>query len=275
VGARALFFAWQNIARRYPPPFCCTERYVLRHANQALAGSKEAKEVLRTKGYSGPISVIPQFGVDPDMYRFSVPRPLDENGGSRPFIVGYSGRLVREKGVDLLLRAAAGLEGMWQLWLLGEGPERRRLVDLVEELDLVAHVVFKGMMPPSHMPDVYPLLDALVLPSRTRANWKEQFGRVLIEAMSCGVPVVGSDSGEIPHVIGEAGLVFPEGDVAALRSALERLRRDYGLRKRLATRGRARVLAQYTQAQVATATYDVYADMMKMWPGEIGSCPSR
>ena len=51
-------------------------------------------------------------------------------------------------------------------------------------------------------------LHALVLPSRTTPRWKEQFGRVLIEAMACGVPPVGSDSGEIPHVIDDAGLVF-------------------------------------------------------------------
>jgi len=101
-------------------------------------------------------------------------------------------------------------------------------------------------------------LDALVLPSRTRPNWKEQFGRVLVEAMACGVPVIGSDSGEIPHVIGDAGLIFPEEQVEILRAHLARLLGDPGLRADLAQRGRERVLARFTQAQVASQTYQVY-----------------
>jgi glycosyltransferase involved in cell wall biosynthesis len=105
-------------------------------------------------------------------------------------------------------------------------------------------------------------LDALVLPSLTRPNWKEQFGRVLVEAMACGVPVVGSDSGEIPHVVGEAGLIFPEGDVEALRDRLARLAADARFRADLAARGRARVLAHYTQARIAEATCAVYQHLL-------------
>ena len=72
-------------------------------------------------------------------------------------------------------------------------------------------------MPSTEVPAVLRALDVLVLPSLTTPSWKEQFGRVLQEAMACAIPVVGSDSGEIPHVIGDAGLVTPEGDAAALR----------------------------------------------------------
>jgi quercetin dioxygenase-like cupin family protein len=85
-------------------------------------------------------------------------------------------------------------------------------------------------------------LDALVLPSLTRPNWKEQFGRVLVEAMACGVPVVGSDSGEIPRVIGQAGLSFPEGDAGALRASLAELMGSERRRAELGARGRIRVL---------------------------------
>ena len=113
------------------------------------------------------------------------------------------------------------------------------------------------------MPAYLTGLDVLVLPSRTRPNWKEQFGRVLVEAMACGVPVIGSTCGEIPQVIGDAGLVFPEEDVNALREALLHLQRDDNLRRDLAERGRARVLSHYTQKQVAAATVDVYRQMMR------------
>jgi glycosyltransferase involved in cell wall biosynthesis len=111
------------------------------------------------------------------------------------------------------------------------------------------------------MPDYYRGLDLLVLPSRTRPNWKEQFGRVLIEAMATGVPVVGSDSGEIPHVIGDAGIIFPEDDVVTLRETIEKIMGDEELRRRLAQAGRERVLERYTQAQIALETYQVYQEI--------------
>jgi glycosyltransferase involved in cell wall biosynthesis len=112
------------------------------------------------------------------------------------------------------------------------------------------------------MPEILNTMDALVLPSRTRRNWKEQFGRALIEAMACDVPVVGSDSGEIPHVIGEAGLVFPEGDVTALTAHLASLRDSADLRHDLGSRGRARVLERFTQARIAEQTYRAYLQML-------------
>ena len=115
-------------------------------------------------------------------------------------------------------------------------------------------VDFLGQRASTQMPDVYPTFDVLVLPSLTRPNWKEQFGRVLIEAMACGVPVIGSDSGEIPNVIGDAGLIFPEGDIDALRDSIASLLADPGRRARYAEAGRQRVLAEFTQAQIAAAT---------------------
>ena len=106
-------------------------------------------------------------------------------------------------------------------------------------------------------------LDVLVLPSRSRSNWKEQFGRVLVDAMACGVPVIGSTCGEIPNVIGDAGLIFPEGDAAALRDRLRALQNDRSLRRDLAQRGRQRVLDRFTQEQIAQQTYEVYCDVMR------------
>jgi glycosyltransferase involved in cell wall biosynthesis len=171
--------------------------------------------------------------------------------------VGYAGRLVPEKGVDLLLQAAAQTPGV-RVRIVGAGPERRGLADLIEKLDLRSRASLEPMLPSTQMPALLAELDALVLPSRTRPNWMEQFGRVLIEAMACGVPVIGSDSGELPNVIGDAGLVFPEADVAALAAHLRRLRDDPALRADLAERGRARVLSRYTQQTIAEQTFAVY-----------------
>ena len=114
------------------------------------------------------------------------------------------------------------------------------------------------------MPAFYASLDALVLPSHTTPTWKEQFGRVLIEAMACETVVVGSDSGEIPQVIGAAGMIYPEGNPEALAERLAHLAGDPALRAQLAQQGRARVLAHFTQQCVAEATWQVYQQMKQV-----------
>ncbi len=255
AGCRTLFFCWQNILRRYPPPFSLGERYVLRGADHAIAGTTGAAGVLRAKGYGGPLSVIPQFGIDPQRFRPAEDRP------PRPFTIGYFGRLVAEKGLRSLLRALARLDSDSQLLAVGDGPLRPELKAMAQQLDLAGRVRLEAAKPSSAMPAQYGRIDALVLPSLTRRNWKEQFGRVLVEAMASGVPVVGSNSGAIPAVIDDAGLIYPEGDAAALAGQIQRLQREDGLRRRLAQRGRERALQQFTHAGVAEATVAVYREL--------------
>ena len=258
LGARVLWFTWQNLNRRYPLPFHLIERYNLHHADYGIVGSAGAAAVWREKGFTGPLAVIPQFGVDPDIFG---PRDGERDIPSG-FAIGYVGRLVPEKGVDLLLWAAAGMGGDWHLDVVGAGAERERLRGLAYHLGLGDSVSFQEWVPSTRMPAFYRNLDVLVLPSRSRSNWVEQFGRVLIEAMGCGVPVVGSDCGEIPNVVGDAGLIFPEGDVDALRACLARLVNSPELRADLALRGRERVLTHFTQAQVAVQTVAVYRELV-------------
>ena len=287
LGARCCFYNYANIDRFYPPPFGLFERYSFRHAAHALACNQEAAAIMRRHGYAGPLTIVPQFGVDPELFR-----PAEQDGGRRTedggpnpstvhrppstvhrppstvhrppsFTVGYLGRLVPEKGVLDLLEAVAGLPSEIRLRLVGDGSQRPAIERRIAQLGLQARVALLPAVGSTMVPDAMRALDALVLPSRTTPSWKEQFGRVLIEAMSCGVPVVGSSSGEIPHVIGDAGLVFPEGDVAALRAQLARLAADPALRTQLALLGRERVLAHYTQAAIARRHVAVYRAMFE------------
>ena len=250
-----VFFTWQNLYRRYPPPFSWFERVNYWLASAAVAGSQEAAAVLRRKGYRGPLEVIPQFGVDPELFR---PMPVERS----PLpTIGFVGRLVPEKGADLLLHALARMRTRAVAQIVGSGSERSRLELLATSLGVRDRVTFRGSVAPALMPQTLNMFDVLVVPSRTRRNWKEQFGRVIIEAMACGVPVVGSDSGEIPQVIGDAGLVFPEDDAQALARMLDTLLQNPARRQELGRRGRQRVLELFTQARVAERYYELYRSL--------------
>lgn len=254
-----VFFTWQNLMRHYPPPFAWFETFVGARTAYAIAGNRDAVAVLRAKGYRGPVTVIPQFGIDPELFR-----PVDACE-DRPFTIGYAGRFVKEKGLTVLFDALAELPetDAWRFVARGSGPLRDVLLTRARALGIADRVVLSPALPSTEMPAFYHSLDVLVLPSLTRPNWMEQFGRVLIEAMACGVPVIGSDSGEIPHVVGDAGVIVPEGDIAALCTVLVRLMRRPADRAALASAGRRRAVAHFTQAQVAHRTWTVYDRILR------------
>ncbi|MEW5959158.1 MAG: glycosyltransferase, partial [Chloroflexota bacterium] len=274
AGIGAVVFTWQNVFRRYPPPFSLMERYVLTRTDALLVGNSEAASVWERKGFTGPMHLIPQFGVDPSIYyrrqraarreRLSIFKYRSANPPSQPtLVIGYVGRLVEEKGVELLLLAASRLVGPWTMHILDSGgPDRPRLEKMAQWLGIGPRVTFDEKMPSTHLPHYFSGLDVLVLPSLTRPNWKEQFGRVLIEAMACDVITIGARSGAIPEVIGDAGLTFAEGDVDELRDHLQRLIDHVELRDQLRQKGRRRVTENYTQAAIAKNTVEVYRQVL-------------
>ncbi len=265
AGLPAIFFTWQNIHKRYPFPFSAIERYNFRHAAGAIAGNMDAAQILEQKGFDKPVTVIPQFGVDTEQFR-----PMDtavlreELGlGGADAVIGDAGRLVEEKGVIQLVQAVAQLSGAVRLLLVGAGPQRRALEAAAKATGLNERIIFLDTIASTRMPEVLNCMDCLVLPSLTRPNWKEPFGRVLVEAMACGVPVIGSDAGEIPNVIGEAGLVVHEKSVTELTEALRKLLEGPSYYKEMAQRGRARVQERFTNQRIARKTFDLYATILK------------
>ena len=259
TSARTLFFSWQNIVRHYPPPFNWLEKYVLQHTDFALMGTQSAADIWRNKDYQGELAVIPQFGVDENLFMpAATPKSYDA-----PVHIGYAGRLVPEKGIDLVLQALAKLKHLnWHFSIIGGGPLQETLQTQTQEFQIANKVKFWGLVPSVEMPFHFQDLDVLVIPSRTQANWKEQYGRVIIEAMASGTAVIGSDSGAIPDVIGEAGLVFPENDQIALQQGLAKLINEPEFRQNLIKLGRQRVLDNFTQAQVAEKTVAIYRKLL-------------
>ncbi|HEY2595066.1 MAG TPA: glycosyltransferase, partial [Chloroflexota bacterium] len=194
----------------------------------------------------------PQFGFDPNLFS-----PANQAPQGDP-VIGFLARLVEEKGVLVLLAALANLPGNWRLHVIGSGPLAAEAQRRAEQLGLADRVTWERGVPSTQIPERLRTFTVLVQPSLTRRHWKEQFGRALMEAMACGVPVIGSDSAEIPNVIGDAGLIVPEGDADALREAISRVLTDADLRCALAEKGRARALARYTHERIAEQTVEVY-----------------
>jgi glycosyltransferase involved in cell wall biosynthesis len=222
---------YENIDRALPQPVRWFRSRVLRDAAFVAARSESAARLVRAWGAVGEVDLAPPAVPGWDVVR-------DE--AERPFTVGYAGRLVESKGLIDLLEAVRSLDAPVQLSFIGDGALRSQLEG--QTIPGSRARVLSGFTH-AEMPSAYAQLDVLVLPSRTTPTWKEQFGRAIVEALWCGVPVVGSDSGEIPWLIGltGGGLVFAEGDRAALAAQLARLRMDPQLRRELAATGRAAV----------------------------------
>lgn len=228
-------YSAQNIDKRYPPPFRWLERWALRHASAVSVCNAEAGEIVTRKGLTGR-AVLIGLGVDPEAFAPGPERPPSPDGTVR---VGYGGRLAPHKGVDVLLEAVAA-DRRLHLVVAGAGPQDAELRARAGRPDLAGRVEFAGAVSKPDLPDLYRGLDVLAIPSLTTAGWIEQFGRVAVEAMACGTPVVASDSGALPDVVRGAGLLAPPGDPTALAEALGRAGTDKRLSATMRREGIAR-----------------------------------
>ena len=256
--ARIGFYAAQNILKTYPLPFRSLEQYVLKRSNFAFPVTEGALEVIRRKGYTGPAEVLP-LSVDHSLYH---PNPASAatlrqklQVSNDTFVIGYLGRLVREKGLETLLKALHLLrDANWRCVLVGSGPMEGSLREQSAALRLTDKVVFAGFVSHTEAPGFLAAFDVLVLPSEDQANWKEQFGRVIVEANACGTAVIGSTSGEIPRVlqVTGGGLIVPQADPESLSAAIVELATDSEKRDRLAESGLASVRQSYGQSYLVT-----------------------
>jgi glycosyltransferase involved in cell wall biosynthesis len=252
-GVPLVFATFQNISKRYPPPFGWIERFVMKRANGVIAFGRTVADVVEARGFGAtPVAVIPP-GVDlaafrPDQAR----RRAMLNGlgwGDGAPVVGFVGRLVPEKGLELLTSVLDRLTTPWRALIVGGGPLESAVAawagrhgDRVRLITTARH---------DDVPALLNAMDVLCAPSRTTARWREQFGRMLTEAFASGVPVIASASGEIPNVVGDAGVLLPEDDPLEWVRALEQLTTDGARRAELAGRGRSRAESMFGWATVA------------------------
>jgi phosphatidylinositol alpha-1,6-mannosyltransferase len=255
-GATFVIASFQNLAKRYPWPLSAFERAAMARADGWIAFGETVHHTLAARpGYAGkPSRVIPP-GVD--VIRFSPDaearrRMLDRLGWSpSDRVVGFLGRFVPEKGVAHLLEALRAVTTPWRALFVGGGPMEDTLRQFAAQHPGRVHV--ETGVAHDAVPQWLNAMTILCAPSQTTAGWREQFGRMLIEAMACGVPVVASDSGEMPSVVGDAGVVVAERDVTAWTMAIDRLLGDEALLRDRAARGRARAQERFAWPVVARA----------------------
>ena len=262
--AAVTLFTWDNLHRPHRFPLGALKKklrsYSLQRAAAVVCGNREAEHLLRKNdGYRGVTAVLPQFGLDPDDH---LPRPepaLKAQLGLRDGIaVGYAGRLVPEKGLELLLEALSGLaEIPWKLVLVGDGPLRARIHDhwMPRFPGRILHV---PAVPHGEVPRYLRCLDIFVLASYATPRWKEQFGLTLAQAMMLGIPSIASSSGAIPEVAGPGALIFEQDNLESLRHALQTMLLSEPCRRELGARAREFALRHYTHREIAASYLTVF-----------------
>jgi glycosyltransferase involved in cell wall biosynthesis len=214
----------QNILKRLPPPFEFIRKDVLRHTDHVLSRSPDATAVVRAKGYKGQVSSI-GYGVDLTNFHPGV-APMMPRTVRPAFRIGYVGRLVEEKGLDDALDAMLRTATPVSLAIMGEGPYEETLRQRIAALGLSDRVSIRGWGKPADVASFLRSLDSMILLTRTTKSVREQFGRVIVEAQACGVPVIGSQGGAIPDVVGDGGWIVPERDPDALARVLDMIAAD-------------------------------------------------
>jgi glycosyltransferase involved in cell wall biosynthesis len=255
-----VFFGWENMDKQLPFFRKLIRRFVLDTAKYLITGNCEGKELVKKWGYQGPVEVMPQMGVDTELFT------PGENQDKSQFYIGFVGRLSHQKGIDTLIAAARLLRDQghrFHIVLCGSGTEEPLLKEEACKYGVEELITWRGGVRHDEVPLEMKKFDVLVLPSRTVATWKEQFGHVLIEAMATGIPVVGSSSGEIPNVIGRDDLVFAEDNAEELAAILARLISQPVWYAEVAQYSLDRVHKYYSHKRIAQRLIKLWQNVLK------------
>ncbi|MEB3180402.1 MAG: glycosyltransferase [Nostocaceae cyanobacterium] len=268
TGKPLVIFGWENMDRRLPLPRHWVRQFVLGTAKLILPGNRDGAELMRKWGYTGLLEVMPQLGVDTELFSPNLRSAAAKTDTLR---IGFLGRLVPEKGIDIIFTAARLLKEQGlkcQIVLCGSGPGEQALRQEAQVQRIEDLILWRGGVSHDKAPVEIANFDVLVLPSRGIATWKEQFGHVLIEAMSMGIPVIGSSSGAIPEVIGREDLVFPEDDAQGLAAILARMIRSPEWREEAGRYGINRVYQNYSHERIAERLIGLWQKLVNHKPSQ-------
>jgi len=225
-------------------------RQTLRGASGLIAVNGVVAERFAEFAANQPLAIIRDRAVRPPLQSVE---PAED-----AFVIGFAGRLVPERGLDILFQACTGVHGAWHLHVMGSGPEQERLEQLAERLGIAARISWVGGQPASEWHQVWPTLHCLAVPSRRTDSWYDAGGHHVLEAMAHGVPVVAAQTGALPSIIGDGGLIVPEDDPSSFGEAIRELQQDPDRRRSLARAARRRMLQEFTEDVLARKTVDFW-----------------
>jgi glycosyltransferase involved in cell wall biosynthesis len=264
--ARLVFSTFQNQDKHYPAPFNWIEQYAMRRAAGWIAFGRTVEETLTNrKPYAARSRRVIRLGVDTAHFRPDAPagsairRQLGWTGPT-PLVVGFLGRFVPEKGLELLMRTLDRLPVPWRALLVGGGPLERKLRDWSKGHGDRVRVV-TGVRH-HEVPAYLNAMDVLCAPSQTTPQWREQLGRMLLEAFACGVPVLASDSGEIPYVVTNAGLIVGEKAEQDWVDELSNLLENESRREELQQRGLERAHSVFSWPTIAQQHLQFFEELL-------------
>ena len=195
----------------------------IKHVDGGGYVNTEGVQQLRSLGFSKKPVVVSYWGIDLEKFKKrNVENLLVEYDLKDKFKIGYIGRIIEEKGLSSVLNSMRELPQKVVFIVVGEGNYLETLIQEVKELGLEDRFYHFDSVDDFEVNKYISLLDVFILPSLTTETWKEQFGRVIAEAMSCSVPVIGSSSGAIPEVLQGAGYIFQEGDYVDLADKIKK-----------------------------------------------------
>lgn len=239
-------------------------------ADNFIVHTQRSRRMLDIEGVPAEKVVQIPPGVDTDLFC-----PGERNRKSfglkdDEFVILFVGWLLPRKGIDFLLLALRelakdpALSGhTFRLALVGSGPGKDRVQELIQRANIEAHCTFLGPLSYGEMPQVFRAADAFVLPSIATPEWQEQFGMSLIEAMACGIPVISTYSGAIPEMTADAAMLCQPNDFVSLYDALKDLALNPSKREDLAAAGRQRALDHFKLSDFAAALSEIYASLLK------------
>ncbi|MGZ4878004.1 MAG: glycosyltransferase family 4 protein [Candidatus Angelobacter sp.] len=234
------------------------DRMALKRFNALAAVSDAVAQRLLDSGV--PARKIKTIANGIDVEPFERAQPLPAPTFDRDKVVGMVARLDLQKGFEYLLRAVRELCGVFRelkVVIVGEGPDRKAIEDMIRQYGLQSTVILAGKQ--SDMPGVYAAMDIFVLPSLN-----EGLPMTILEAMAASKPVIATKVGAIPTLIrnGETGLLVEARDTDGLRKAIARLLSDPDLCRRMGAEGHDWVSRNYTSEAMALKYRQMYEEVL-------------
>ncbi len=237
-----------------------TARWQARRVRDGAAGlaavSRPALALLNGGEHRVPETILPHLG-------FDIPPVVAPQDPPEAVTFGVIGRIVPERGLDLLLDALAECFGEWRLKIVGTGPAQEDLERQAQRLGLSSRIEWLGGLPRSELPRIWPEIDMIVAPSRSTPEWMEPTGSIVLEAMAHCRSAIVSRSGALPEVVDDSGMIVDEGDRDALQRALSGIITEPGRTRQLGAAARRRVLEHYGDAPTAER-------MLAWWRAALG-----